>query len=189
MLSSLEMNDDNDRLMKYTHKMTDVLEVYKYRLQERKVEVLAETMTSCYKKLANKKTLISYIQMDPRTLDFYYYNYANEIVPKNRLSAGEKQLMVVALLWSLAICSKRKLPVIIDTPLSRLDSKHRVAFIKTYFPNASDQTIILSTDSEIFGEYYNILKKNVGDEFTLRYDDTAKCTTIENGYKMESARW
>lgn len=189
MLSSLELNDDNDRLMKYTHKMTDVLEVYKYRLQERKVEVLAETMTSCYKKLANKKTLISYIQMDPRTLDFYYYNYANEIVPKNRLSAGEKQLMVVALLWSLAICSKRKLPVIIDTPLSRLDSKHRVAFIKTYFPNASDQTIILSTDSEIFGEYYNILKKNVGDEFTLRYDDTAKCTTIENGYKMESAKW
>ncbi len=189
MLSTFEMDDDNDRLMKYTHKVTDVLEVYKFRLQERKVDTLAHTMTLCYKKLANKKTLISYIQMDAKTLDFYYYNDSNEIVPKNRLSAGEKQLMVVALLWSLAICSKKKLPIIIDTPLSRLDSKHRVAFIKTYFPNASDQTIILSTDSEIFGEYYEILKKNVGDEFTLRYDDISKCTTIEKGYKMESAKW
>ena len=141
------------------------------------------------KKLANKKSLISYIKMDPKTLDFCYYNDKNEIVPKKRLSAGEKQLMVVALLWSLAICSKRKLPVIIDTPLSRLDSMHRIAFIKTYFPNASDQTIILSTDSEIFGEYYEALRENVGDEYTLCYDDDAKCTTIKKGYLMEGAKW
>ena len=184
MLSSLELNDDNDRLIKYSHKVIDVMEVYKVRLQERKVDVLAKTMTSCYKKLANKKMLIDYIKMDPVTLDFSYYNEIGEIVPKNRLSAGEKQLMVVALLWSLAICSKRKLPVIIDTPLSRLDSKHRIAFIKTYFPNASEQTIILSTDSEIFGEYYDALKENVGDEYTLKYDDESKSTTIQTGYRL-----
>ena len=69
-------------------------------------------------------------------------------MPKERLSAGEKQLMVVSLLWALAICSRRKLPVIIDTPLSRLDSKHRMALLQTYVPNASDQTNVLSTDSE-----------------------------------------
>ena len=57
--------------------------------------------------------------------------------------------MVISLLWALAICSKRKLPVIIDTPLSRLDSNHRTTLVQTYFPNASEQTIILSTDTEI----------------------------------------
>lgn len=189
MLSNLELSDDNDRVVNYIHKVTEVLEIYKVKLQEQKVDRLAETMTICYKKLANKKSLISYIKMDPKTLDFCYYNDKNEIVPKKRLSAGEKQLMVVALLWSLAICSKRKLPVIIDTPLSRLDSMHRIAFIKTYFPNASDQTIILSTDSEIFGEYYEALRENVGDEYTLCYDDDAKCTTIKKGYLMEGAKW
>ena len=189
MLAALEMEDDNDRIIKYTHKVAKVLDIYKIRLQQKKIKVLAETMTSCYKQLANKKTLINSIQMDPETLDFYYYNDQNDIVPKNRLSAGEKQLMVVALLWSLAICSKRKLPVIIDTPLSRLDSLHRVALIKTYFPNASDQTIILSTDSEIFGEYYEALKENVGDEYTLRYDDVTKSTTIKEGYQMEEVKW
>lgn len=185
MLSSLELNDDNDRILKYTHKINDVMDIYKLRLQAQKVDLLAKTMTSCYKQLANKKTLINEVKMDANTLDFCYYNANGETVPKNRLSAGEKQLMVVALLWSLAICSKRKLPVIIDTPLSRLDSKHRIAFINTYFPNASDQTIILSTDSEIFGDYYKALKKNVGDEFTLCYDDEKKCTTIKKGYLME----
>lgn len=189
MLSFLELSDDNNRLIKYSHKVIEVLELYKIRLQEQKVGILAQTMTSCYKQLANKKNLISNIQMDPVTLDFCYYNEQGEKVPKTRLSAGEKQLMVVALLWSLAICSKRKLPVIIDTPLSRLDSMHRIAFIKTYFPNASDQTIILSTDSEIFGEYYDALKDNVGDEFTLCYDDVEKRTSIKKGYMMEDAKW
>ena len=92
-------------------------------------------------------------------------------MPKERLSAGEKQLMVVSLLWALAICSRRKLPVIIDTPLSRLDSKHRMALLQTYVPNASDQTNVLSTDSEIYGKYYKAIKENVGNEYTLDYDD------------------
>lgn len=84
--------------------------------------------------------------------------------------------------YTLAICSKKKLPVIIDTPLSRLDSLHRTALINTYFPNAGEQTIILSTDSEIDSTYYDLMKDNVGDEFTLKYDEKTKSTSIERGY-------
>ena len=84
----------------------------------------------------------------------------------------------------MAICSKKKLPVIIDTPLSRLDSLHRTALINTYFPNAGEQTIILSTDSEIDSTYYELMKENVGDEFTLKYDELTKSTSIEEGYLM-----
>ena len=91
-------------------------------------------------------------------------------------------MMVISLLWALAICSKKKLPVIIDTPLSRLDLSHRQALIKTYFPKASDQTIILSTDSEIDEDYYALMKKSIGDEFTLEYSDKTKSTTIKSGY-------
>ena len=93
--------------------------------------------------------------------------------------------MVISLLWALALCSKKKLPVIIDTPLSRLDSAHRVSLIQTYFPQASEQTIILSTDSEIDKNYYEIMKDNIGDEFTLIYDDATKSTTIKRGYFPE----
>ncbi len=55
--------------------------------------------------------------------------------------------------------------------MSRLDSLHRTALITTYFPNAGEQTIILSTDSEIDAGYYQLMKENIGDEFTLNYDE------------------
>lgn len=181
-LEKLELHDDDDRLVRYAHMALELLEKYEVELQKRKTGVLGETITRCYKQLANKKNLIEQIEMDPQTLEIQYLDAHFNSVPKESLSAGEKQLMVIAILWALAICSHRKLPVIIDTPLSRLDSLHREALIRTYFPQASRQTIILSTDSEINHEYYEMMKDSIGDEFTLNYDDTSRSTTIEKGY-------
>lgn len=186
MLSDLEDDDDNSRTLKYAHYATQILKEYKVRLQKKKIGTLANKMTECYRMLANKKNLISRIEMDTVTLDLLYINAEGKVVPKESLSASEKQLMVISLLWALAICSKKRLPVIIDTPLSRMDSIHRIALIKTYFPNASDQTIILSTDSEIDRRYYEIMKDTVGDEFTLVYDDELKCSKIKKGYFVGS---
>lgn len=182
MLCDLENSDDDKRIMKYSHYAVQILSEYKLRLQHKKIGILSDTITKCYKMLSNKKNFINRIEVDANTLDFVYLNLDNKVVPKESLSAGEKQLMVISLLWSLAICSNKKLPVIIDTPLSRMDSIHRISLIKTYFPNASDQTIILSTDSEIDNKYYNIMKETVGDEFTLIYDEARKCSKIEKGY-------
>ena len=181
-VESLEAADDQERMVKYAGMASDLTNKFIVKLQSRKVDQLAETMTTCYKQLANKKNLIETIQMDPATLDLSYWDAYGKQVSKTSLSAGEKQLMVVALLWALAICSKKKLPVIIDTPLSRLDSDHRKALITTYFPNASEQTIILSTDTEIDAFYYGLMKENIGDEFTLEYHDDIKATTIRPGY-------
>lgn len=184
-LKKVELNDDGERIIKYANIANAIIDKYRIELQRNKVNEVAKTMTNCYKKLANKKTLIEKIEMNPETLDLIYYNKKNDEVQKTSLSAGEKQLMVIALLWALAICSKKRLPVIIDTPLSRLDSVHRQALIKTYFPTASDQTIILSTDSEIDLKYYTMMKENIDDEFTLVYDDELKSTSIKKGYFVE----
>jgi DNA sulfur modification protein DndD len=182
MLKVIEMDDDNDRVLKYAHIALHISEEFSIRLQASKTDSLANTVTSCYKKLANKKNLIDTITMTSDTLDIHYWDSEKNEVAKESLSAGEKQLMVISILWALALCSKKKLPVIIDTPLSRLDSNHRTSLIKTYFPNASEQTIILSTDSEIDEKYYQLMKDDIGDEFTLKYDDETKSTTIMRGY-------
>lgn len=184
-LQKVEMQDDADRMVKYSNMALRIVEEYMTELQKKKTGVLGATITECYKKLANKKNLIQQIIIDARTLDMQYLEENGSEVSKDSLSAGEKQLMVIAILWALAICSKKKLPVIIDTPLSRLDSMHRTALITTYFPHASDQTIILSTDSEIDQNYYDLMKESVGDEFTLNYSDETKSTTIQKGYFQE----
>lgn len=184
-LQKLELHDDLERMMKYSNIALRILEAYAVELQSRKTGTLGATITKCYKQLANKKNLIQEIVMNPETLDMQYLDEKGNEVSKESLSAGEKQLMVIAILWALALCSKKKLPVIIDTPLSRLDSQHRTSIINTYFPNASDQTIILSTDTEIDQNYYEMMKKSVGDEFTLVYSEETKSTSIKKGYFQE----
>lgn len=184
-LQKLELHDDLERMMKYSNIALRILEAYAVELQRRKTGTLGATITKCYKQLANKKNLIQEIVMNPETLDMQYLDEKGNEVSKESLSAGEKQLMVIAILWALALCSKKKLPVIIDTPLSRLDSQHRTSIINTYFPNASDQTIILSTDTEIDQNYYEMMKNSVGDEFTLVYSEETKSTSIKKGYFQE----
>lgn len=184
-LSVIERDDDVQRMRKYALYAQQIAKQYQLALQKEKIDSLAQTMTERYKRLLDKKNLIDRIEMDAETLDYYCLDNEGNVIPKSSLSAGERQLMVVSMLWALAICSKKKLPVIIDTPLARLDSKHRKALITKYFPNASEQTIILSTDSEIDSTYYNIIKKYVSNEFTLRYDEDAKSSTIEQGYFKE----
>ena len=181
-LSSLEMIDDEERIEKYANNALAILAEYKIRLQKSKIANLAKTVSTCYRRLANKENMISRVVINHETLDFEYRDSNGKEVLKSSLSEGEKQMMIISILWALAICSKRKLPVIIDTPLARLDSSHRLSLINTYFPNASEQTIVLSTDSEIVGEYYKELKPFVSDEYTLIYNDKTKSSSIQKGY-------
>ncbi len=183
-LSDAEYHDDLTRTTAYSEMIIKVIDKYMVELQKRKAEELGTTITNCYKKLASKKSLIDHITVEPEALEYIFYSNDEKIVPKDSLSAGEKQVMIIAILWALAICSKQKLPVIIDTPLSRLDSHHRKAIIKRYFPYASQQTIILSTDSEVDDKYYQMMKENIGDEYTLVYDENTKSTSIQKGYQL-----
>ncbi|MCM1524181.1 MAG: DNA sulfur modification protein DndD [Ruminococcus sp.] len=181
-LKVIEREDDKVRLGQYALMAQTAVQKYKIELQKSKVDELARTMTERCTTLFGKRNFIYKVHMDFETLDYTFIDKSGNEIPKSSLSAGEKQLMVISMLWALAICSRKKLPVIIDTPLARLDSKHRKALIKKYFPKASEQTIVLSTDSEIDTVCYEELKSCIGNEFTLIYNDETKCSTIEEGY-------
>ena len=185
VIATMERSDDMERIRKYALIAQFMTSKFKIELQKTKIDGLAKTMTECYKKILGKKNLIDRIEMDSETLDYHYLDIEGNEVIKSSLSAGEKQLMIIAMLWALAECSNKMLPVIIDTPLARLDSLHRKALIERYFPNASSQTIILSTDSEIDHNYYQIIKPFISNEYTLVYDETDKRSYIRKGYFEE----
>lgn len=109
-------------------------------------------------------------------------DYDGGLLLKDQLSAGEKQMFAISILWGLALTSGYKLPVIIDTPMARLDSAHRTNFINRYLPNASSQVIVLSTDEEVYGQYLEDIRSYVNDSYTLIYDDMEKCSSIRPGY-------
>jgi len=86
------------------------------------------------------------------------------------------------MLDALAKKSGRKLPIIIDTPLGRLDSKHRQKLVENYFPSASHQVIILSTDTEIGEDYLASLQEHISHTIMLDYDGSKGSSQVENGY-------
>ena len=92
--------------------------------------------------------------------------------------------MALAFLWGLARVSGRIFPVAIDTPLGRLDSSHRHNLVERYFPDASHQVILLSTDTEIGEKEVNMLRKQdaIAQEYLLKYDPEKRQTTVEPGY-------
>ena len=63
--------------------------------------------------------------------------------------------------------------MIIDTPLGRLDSEHRGRMIEHYFPNASHQVIVLSTDTELDKQNFEKLSPHVSHAYHLVYNELA----------------
>jgi DNA sulfur modification protein DndD len=145
-------------------------------LRQRRVNELSRKMTDMMTKLAHKDDLVSKIAIDPDTYVLRILNSKGEEVQAP--SAGEREVFALSMLWGLARISKRNLPVVIDTPLGRLDQAHRGSIVKHYFPQAGEQVIILSTDAEIDQGWYKALKPSIVQEFALEHDDAEEVTTI-----------
>ena len=175
-------NDDNARIVKYAAMSIEVLREFKVRLQREKVEKLSSTATRCFLELVEKDSLVSEIKIDPSTLDVTILDLDGNELLKSQLSAGEQQMFAVAIVWALALTSGYKAPVIIDTPMARLDSSHRANFVTKYLPAASSQVMVLSTDEEVYGRYLDLVRDNVVDYYTLLYREEEQCTSIVHGY-------
>ena len=110
------------------------------------------------------------------------YDKNEDVILRDDLSEGEKQMFATSVLWALARTSGRSLPFIIDTPLARLDMDHRDNLVDEFFPVASHQTIILSTDSEISKPYYEKLKPYITRSYSMDYDNEKLCSKVSNKY-------
>lgn len=178
-------NDDNMRIIKYAAMSIETLTEFKKRLQFEKVERLSDTVTKCFQTLVEKNSLTKRIDINAETLDVTIIDIDGNELLKSQLSAGEQQMFAVAIIWALALSSGYKAPVIVDTPMARLDSSHRTNFVTKYLPAASSQVMVLSTDEEIYGRYLDMVRENVVDYYTLLYREEEQCTSIVQGYFEE----
>ena len=165
-------------------KVQATLKLFRERLTLRKLNQLEFVVTECFLYLLHKSDLVHRVEIDNSTFSLSLYDLGSKPVPKHRLSAGEKQLLAIAFLWGLARVSGRNLPVAIDTPLGRLDSSHRTNLVERYFPVASHQVILLSTDTEIGEVEIQQLRQQdaIAREYLLKYNSSDRQTIIEPGY-------
>ncbi len=170
------------RLVRYSQIVIQTMEKFKEQLTEKRVQELSAKILECFTSMVGKTSMIHHIQIDPKTLDIKLIDYREKELLKNQLSAGEKQLFAVSIIWGLAKCSGYEMPVVIDTPLGRLDSHHRQSFVEGYLPYASKQVVVLSTDEEINGRYLELIMPYVNKTYTLVYNEESRSSSIVGGY-------
>lgn len=182
LLSRLEAQDHLSEKLENAGKVQRVLDRYQEELSRQKIARLQDEFSSIFRALHRKEDMIARVEIDPVTCAVSLFDYHDQAIKKSSLSSGELEIYAISMLWALARTSGQKLPFIIDTPLARLDSLHRDNLIQQFFPKASHQVMIFSTNTEVDRQYFNQLKPALAKAYSLEYDNVAKMTTKQEGY-------
>lgn len=174
--------DNRDRILKHSSKARDTLVSFRQKIVCYNANKIENLMLESFRQLLRKRKLVKRIKINPSNFEVTLQGENGDFLTFDRLSAGEKQLLATSLLWGVARASGKPMPTVIDTPLGRLDSSHRGRLVNHYFPNASHQVFLLSTDEEINGQYYEALKPYISRAYLLNYSEEDQKTQIREGY-------
>ncbi len=175
-------HDTRKRILKHSSLARKTLEIFRNRTINTNLARIENLMMESFSQLLHKTELVSHMKISHSNYDVELKDSSGAELSTDSLSAGEKQLLATSLLWGLARSSGRAMPLVIDTPLGRLDSSHRQNMSERYFPAASHQVVLLSTDEEIAGSYYKCLKPYITRSYLLDYNDEQGATRIREGY-------
>ena len=150
------------------------------------VGAIAKKMEVAHKSMSHKTNLIKNIEISDEC-DVRLMSSKNNDIRAVDLSAGEKQIFTQSLLSAVSDVSQRSFPLVIDTPLGRLDVEHRKGLLN-HLTNRDNQVILLSTNTEVVGEYLNEIEKNVQMKYKLQFEQIGEFgqTRVEGGYFLES---
>jgi DNA sulfur modification protein DndD len=180
----IEISDiaKNDRRLGIIDKSIRALDIFESVLLGSKIKALEENVLVSLNKLLRKSDIIKKIRISKDDFGVFLEDSEGRYLDKKQLSEGEKQIYAVSLLAGITRTTKRAFPVFFDTPLGRLDSDHRMNIIHNYFPFASHQLIILSTDTEIDRQYFEEIRPYIACSYLLDFDSQNKCSNIMDGY-------
>ena len=74
------------------------------------------------------------------------------------------------------------MPIMMDTPLARLDTDHRKNVLRYFAAQSSDQVVFLSQPDEVNGEYLDAIKGRVAKAYHIDYEE------VGNGVGMAHVR-
>lgn len=172
-----EEQKENERVQEAL-RTQKALRDYADRLKRKKLNLLEETLAGRFNELCRKETILDAVDIDADTFEVVLHR-GHETFGREELSAGETQLFAIATIWALREVSGVPMPVIIDTPLGRLDEDHRSAMIQTYLPRASHQVMLLATDAEVDEDVLSDLEPALSHTYHLRFDEDTQRTEVD----------
>ncbi len=133
-----------------------------------KVKEVASAMTRIYKSLAHKK-LVQRVNITEDCNVELLDRRGNDL-RRFDASAGENQIFAVALISAIAEVSKAEVPLVVDTPLARLDTEHRMNVL-AHLASQPGQVILLSATDEVAGDYLKAVESRVCCEYHIEHEE------------------
>ncbi|SCM72908.1 conserved hypothetical protein [uncultured Pleomorphomonas sp.] len=146
------------------------------------IEAIAAGMTKAHRSMAHKKDLVERIAIDD-ACDVKLLNAQGIDLRGYDLSAGEKQIFTQALISAVSSVSGRGFPMVVDTPLGRLDVEHRKGVLN-HLVERKHQVILLSTNTEVVGEYLREIAPHVQKRYLVHFERVGDIgqSTVRPGY-------
>lgn len=146
--------------------------------------IKAETRTELEMMLNEKfRAIIQHPLIERIVLDEGYvltfYERGGKVIGRTSLSSGMKQLAATALLWAMKDSAGSDVPVIIDTPLGRIDRENQEHLLRAYYPALSHQVIILPTNAEIDERKLGLLNDKVAKHYRIN-NESGDAASVED---------
>lgn len=136
-------------------------------------EPLADSFREGFDLLSRKADLLEKVEIDSETYSpiLSMKGFEGNWLERD-LSATEKQHVGLSLVYALRRAStewSRPLPVVIDTPTSRMDVEHKSWSVTRFYPMLSNQVIVFATSDDLAGGLYQELSQSgvVGTELLV----------------------
>lgn len=175
--SAVRQASEMERQLNFTERLRAALNEVKERLKRQKRAELEESYNRHLNQLLDSNSLIDQVRINDH-FEISYVDASDNTIGMSTVSAGMKQLSATAMLWGLKEVSARELPIIIDTPMGRIDRQHQDNLLQQYYPKIGRQVILLPTDSELDERKHALLKPFIYREYHLS-NKTGKKTHIE----------
>lgn len=185
-LETLEVKIDSEKKeensFNIARKLLNISNDYKQKQVKNYLSKISTLAVKKFEEINKKENYISKISIEYDTYNIKLYD--NNDIEKSIqiLSAGEKQLLISAIVWSIFKLADRNNMFTFDTPLARLDKENRSLFVEKILCTISDQVLILSTDEEIVGSLLKIVNNNVNKKYLLENNEKLGKTTIKEAY-------
>ncbi len=155
--------------------LSDLREDLRREMRERVMALINEK----FRILVHDHDFVRKIELDDTyTLTFMDRN--GRAIGRSSLSSGIKQLAATALLWAMKEVPEHEVPVIIDTPLGRIDRENQEHMLLNYYPNLAEQVIVLPTNAEIDERKYELIRNHVAKEYRIR-NETGDSASVHVG--------
>jgi len=154
-----------------TLKIQEELERIFSEYEKHEIKKINYEIKEIFNLIIRKKDVFTEIFVDPNYMINVNRSFNNDNII-NQLSYGERQILSLALILSLAKVSGDIGPFIMDTPMGNLDPIHRRKLILN-LPKLVNQVFLLVTSSEFTKDLHDICHDDISVKYVLN--------TTENG--------